>query len=176
MNNDIKQEKIKQYMENLQRLDNGERAVLKRSLGQTISNADGRALSAFYKSLPCNIYPNEEEAYFLVGASVCFWKDASTQTKNFINCLRDIKDESGGMDRRLIALLDTDWNVHDSFFTGKISRLIRMLKQKGFSPDFAVLLKDLLLWNHPDRLVQRIWARAYFGDNNNQRLEIKEEN
>jgi CRISPR type I-E-associated protein CasB/Cse2 len=78
------------------------------------------------------------------------------------------------MDRRVVALLDTSWNPNDSFFSSKISRLVRMLKQKGLSPDFAVLLKDLLLWNHPSRIVQKSWARMYFGDINIQKTKEEE--
>lgn len=179
MNNDVKQEKIRQYMENLQKLNNGERAALKKSLGRPLSNADAGALSAFYKALPHATYPNEEEAYFLVGTSICFWKDANAQIKSFMNCLRGVKDESdasGGMDRRIIALLDMEWNEQDGYFVNKFSRLLRMIKQKGYTPDFGAMLNDLLLWKHHYRLIQRSWARTYFGDNNYQKTEFKEEN
>ena len=176
MNNDIKQEKISQYIENIKKLDNGERAALKKSLGQALSNADAVSLSAFYKALPNSIYLNEEEAYFLVGTSICFWKDTDTQIQNFMQCLRGIKDESGGMDRRVISLLDMEWTDHDSYFVNKLSRILRMVKQKGYTPDFGSMLNDLLLWKHHKRLIQRSWARTYFGDNNYQKTEVKEEN
>ena len=176
MNKEIKHEKISQYIENIKKLDNGERAALKKSLGQALSNADAVSLSAFYKALPNSIFLNEEEAYFLVGTSICFWKDSNTQIQSFMQCLCGIKDESGGMDRRVIALLDTDWNEHDDYFVNKLSRILRMVKQKGYTPDFGAMLHDLLLWKHQNRIIQRNWARTYFGDNTNQKLNLKGEN
>lgn len=176
MNNACKQDKIRQFLENLQKLSKEERAVLKKGLGRTLSNADAGALFIFYKALPTGIDPTDEEAYFLVGTSNCFWKDTNTQVKNLMHCLRDVKNESGGMDRRIIALLDTEWNEHDGFFINKLSRLLRLISLKGYTLDFRALLNDLLQWKHHNRIIQRGWARTYFGDNNDKMTELTEDN
>jgi len=160
---DSRQEKIKEYLKNLEKLGNGEKAALKRSIGQTLSNADGNALSAFYKAMPYDSYAKQENAFFLIGTFVCYWKDIDDSKLSFVECLRKIRDESDSLDRKVIALLDTDFSEQEDYFVGKLSRLIRMIKQKGYKPDFNELLNDLLLWNLENRSIQRKWARAYFG-------------
>lgn len=163
-----RQEKIDEYIKKLNALGKGEKAALKRSLGQTLSNAGANAVSAFYKAAPYGMFPNEEDTYFLVATYACYFKDEAGTARNFIECLRRIKDEteSGSMDKRVISLLDADLNGQDDYSVGKLSRLIRMVGQKGYKPDCNQLLSDLLLWKLPNRSIQHNWARAYFGEIN----------
>ena len=152
------------FLKKIEELGKGEKTALKRSLGQSLANADGAAVAAFYRALPVTLSHREEEVFFLTSTCICFWKDADMQSRSFIACLSSIGREMDSMDRRVIALLDTEWNAYDGYFIGKISRLIRMVKQKGLKPDFTKLLEDLLLWTLPERPIQRRWARAYFGE------------
>ncbi len=162
--NSIKKENISLFLKRIEELGKGEKTALKRSLGQSLSNADGAAVAAFYRVLPATVSPWQENAFYITAACICFWKDITVQQKTFIDCLAIIGREMDSMDKRVIALLDTEWNAHDDYFIGKISRLIRIVKQKGYAPDFTKLLEDLLLWTLPDRPVQRKWAKTYFGE------------
>ena len=82
---------------------------------------------------------------------------------------------SDGFDSRFTALLDTPWN-DDGYLSQKLTRLAKMLKQKGYPVDGAELLNSLLHWNDPDRWIQKKWVKAYCGtdhtnennDNNNE--------
>jgi CRISPR type I-E-associated protein CasB/Cse2 len=160
----VKSERVVQFMARVNTLGKGEKTALKRSLGQTLSQADGTAVAAFYRALPSSVSQWEEEAFFLTATCICFWKDDNLPQRSFVDCLSIIGRDIGSMDKRVIALLDTEWNEHDSYFVGKIGRLMRMVKQKGLKPDFFELLNQLLAWTSPQRTVQRKWARVYFGN------------
>ena len=62
---------------------------------------------------------------------------------------------------RLESLLDTKWDA-DGYMLTKLTRLIKLIKSKGYSVDCAELLKDLAYWNADSQWVQRRWARGMY--------------
>lgn len=152
------------FLAKLDTLSTGERTALKRSLGQPLAKAEATAWAAFFKAMPaCAQW--EEEPYFLVACAYCFFSKSPGQSRSFIECLREISDESNGVKRRLFTLLDIP-RVDSGYFSMKISRLLRMIYQKGGKPDFTLLLKDLLTWDNDNRYVQLRWAREFLGKSN----------
>jgi CRISPR system Cascade subunit CasB len=62
-------------------------------------------------------------------------------------------------ERRLIRLLDAD----QAALPHHLRQSIRQLNSAGVPWDAARLLSDLRFWTHPDRFVQRAWARSFWG-------------
>ncbi|MCP3973641.1 MAG: type I-E CRISPR-associated protein Cse2/CasB [bacterium] len=62
------------------------------------------------------------------------------------------------LDRRVTALLaaERDHLPYD------LRQLITLLRGEGIGVDYLRLLRDLRAWGHPDRYVQRRWARNYY--------------
>ena len=56
----------KQFFDRLDRLTNGERAALRREAGIMLQEADGTALTAFYRCLPASVDKWQEEKWLAV--------------------------------------------------------------------------------------------------------------
>jgi CRISPR system Cascade subunit CasB len=69
-----------------------------------------------------------------------------------------LRGDSGSMDNRVLALLNTP---ADSL-AKPLRQIISLLAQGGIGLDYARLLRDLSAWEHPDNWVQQQWARDYF--------------
>lgn len=68
------------------------------------------------------------------------------------------RDMPPSIEARFIALLDAD----DEQLPDRLRQTLSLLRAEGVSVPWAQLLGDLLAWNHPDRYVQRRWARAFY--------------
>lgn len=62
------------------------------------------------------------------------------------------------LDRRVTALLDAD--VEDLPY--RLRQVIQQLATANTAPNYYRLLNDLLRWDHPNRTVQRRWAKDYW--------------
>ena len=71
-------ENQRQFFDRLNRLGNGERAALRREAGTMIQDADGSALTVFYRCLPASVDKWQEEKWFAVACLRCLW-DAGNQ-------------------------------------------------------------------------------------------------
>ena len=64
-------------------------------------------------------------------------------------------------ERRLTSLLRS----HRDDLPGHLRQTVSLLKSRGVAIHWHRLLHDLMAWDHPDRYVQRNWARAYWTPN-----------
>jgi CRISPR type I-E-associated protein CasB/Cse2 len=64
-------------------------------------------------------------------------------------------------ERRLATLLRS----HRDDLPSHLRQTVSLLKSRGVTIDWSGLLRDLMAWDHPDRYVQRKWARAYWTPN-----------
>lgn len=153
------------FLERLSALSTGERAVLKRSAGKMLREADGRAIAAFYKCYP----PGSERTqgkWFAAACIYCMW-DRSKETveakplPDILSSLRKEEALSESMQHRLTSLLDLKWD-DDGYLLTKLVRIIKMVKAKGYAVDCEALLKDLFGWDADDQYVQRRWARHFY--------------
>lgn len=69
--------------------------------------------------------------------------------------LDDIKKP---LDRRVMALLDA--NSEDVY--DHLRYAVSLLRGSEITVDWERLMKDLANWDHPSRIVQRTWARAWW--------------
>jgi len=172
----VSEEKKKELPELVKRLPNTcQRALLKRCAGRSLADSV-KALGAYFALKPEYVKPRQEERHFAVVSLFCLWKDDERGSQLPLEeCLRRVK-ESESLDRRVMSLLDFSWDEHNDLFQAKLYRLIQLVKSRaqGFSPDFARLYRDLLYWDHPDRFVQKRWARVYFSENIDNQTEEEE--
>ncbi|HET6574867.1 MAG TPA: type I-E CRISPR-associated protein Cse2/CasB [Fimbriiglobus sp.] len=73
---------------------------------------------------------------------------------------REIPDRQDGdsTEKRFVALLDADADDLPS----RLQHAVTLLAARGVHPDWARLLADILAWDHPNRRVQRDWARDFW--------------
>jgi CRISPR type I-E-associated protein CasB/Cse2 len=149
---------VAKFIDNLNNLDAGEKARLKRDAGKDLSEA--RSLGLFYRLLPFNTPERLEKGYFLVatlfplaeaGRSGCLG-DALYHARN------PDPNKNKGLDRRIEILLDSD----DAQLSYRLQQTIRYLKSKNSPINWQELTEDVLNWNSAFRTVQKKWARAYF--------------
>jgi CRISPR system Cascade subunit CasB len=164
-------EPIKKFVQNLANLDAGDRARLKRNAGNRFDEAN-RVMGLFYnKVLPySNVGDWAEDRYFLVATLYPLLE--KSQDKNapatvtpapadFGLSLRRIRnaDNETGLDRRLERLLDAD----EQQLAFQLRQAVHFLASNRGRVDWGHLLDDLLNWSHPNKRVQKKWARSYFG-------------
>lgn len=149
----------------------GALATLRRNAGRSLSEARG-AIGLFYSLLPARI-GYDEEIYFLL-ATLFPWSDKSVTEGNFGHSMARlrVKTDSEALDRRMTILLDAqfdygpDGRVRPGELGFRLRQAVKLLASHDVGINWHQLLKDLLNWSHPDRWVQKEWARAYFGRTN----------
>ena len=153
-------EKSGEFFSRLAGCATGERAVLRRNCGKLLKDADGQAVAVFYRNLPFGVPEWQEDRWFAAACFSCLWGDGETPAA-LEDIFRDMKESSDSTEHRLAALLDMEWDG-DGFLLGKLCRIIKMAKSKGYAVDCEKLLGDLVNWNSPKRYVQKKWARAMY--------------
>lgn len=161
---DNRQERFVKYLEDLERTeDRAALAALRRSLGKS----PGEAVEAHRYVLPFNPQFREEPAYYLVAGLYALhpanWRkgEDDQQQTNFGASFARLKSkiDSDSTEKRFVALLD----CHEDDLGEHLRHAVSLLRSKEVPVDWGRLLKDLINWNHPDRFVQRSWARAFWG-------------
>ena len=159
-----------QFFDRLNRLNKGERAALRREAGNMLQEADGAALTVFYRCLPPTADRWQEEKYFAVACLRCLWDADEAEGSPLEQIIADLLrsgELSDSTAHRIETLLDTKWDL-DGYMLTKLSRLIKLIRQKSDRRrvDFSGLLEDLIYWNSETQTVQRKWARAIFSGSN----------
>lgn len=102
------------------------------------------------------------EDHYLVAALFAL-HPASTDSGNLGTTFAQVRHARGGteaedsLEKRFVALL----NSHQDDLPDHLRHAVSLAR--GHAPvNYAQLLADLAYWDHPDRFVQRQWARAYW--------------
>lgn len=159
-----RQRQIAAFVANLGRLDAAGRARLKRNAGRTLNEAHD-VQRVFFQALPYEVAGRffEEEIYFLVAtlypmAEPCGGGvSLGTTLRTTLRRVRQGRD-SASLDRRFQSLLDSDRDQ----LPFRLRQAVRLAAASEQPIDWAQLLADLLVWEHPERYVQLRWARDYF--------------
>lgn len=149
---------IKEFITRLGQLDSGGRARLKRNAGKRLSEAKHETLGLFYRLFTVPPKPTQEETFFLL-ATLYPLAEGGGQG-NLGALLRQARNEknSKGLDRRMAILLDSD----ETQLAFRLRQAILLLHSSRIKLDWPCLLLDLLYWTHPEKFVQRQWARSYY--------------
>ena len=150
----------------LKGLETGDRAALRRAAGEMLKEADGKAITVFYRCLPYGVPQWQEDRWFAVACLCCLWdaeSDNGAPFEKIVSKLIREENLSSGMQHKVEILLDTAWG-DDGYLLTKLTRLIKMICQKSdrVPVDFSALLEDLIYWNAENQSVQRKWARSMF--------------
>ncbi len=154
------------FFDRLNALGTGERAALRREAGCLLRQADGKAITVFYRCLPVGVNPRQEDRWFAVACLRCLWDAAQETGRPLEQLIADLiknKALSASTGHRVELLLDTPWD-EDGYLLTKLTRMIKLIRQKSDREQFAfhALLEDLLGWNSESQYVQRKWARSIF--------------
>ena len=148
---------IVQFISRLENLDSGGRARFKRNAGKTLAEAR-EVLGRFYSMLPQKLPGYALEPHFLV--ATLFPLAANGKGQNLGSSLRQCRSSvnAKGLDRRTERLLDAD----SAQLPFRLRQTVHFIQSNRRRVDWALLLNDLLAWNHPARYVQQRWAESYF--------------
>ena len=152
------------FFAHLDRLPKGDRAVLKREAGTMLSQADGRALRVFYQFLPRDAASWQEDRIFAAACLHCLWDERASgrqPLEQIFSRMGRNRALSGSLSHRLETILDLAWS-EDGFLLTKLTRLIHLVRHRGYAVDCNILLQDLLAWNGDRQTVQLKWARALY--------------
>lgn len=156
-------DKIKEYFERIDKLNKKQRIKLKRSCGSMLNEADAETLSIFYRALPYQV-KYDEDKYFAAACIHCLWDADEANRKPMENAISLLANKdaeaSDSFEKRLMGLLDTPWD-EDGYLNGKLERMAKMLKQKGYAVDGAELLDSLIAWDSADKRIQKKWIKVY---------------
>jgi len=149
--------RISEFIQKLGNLDAADRARLKRNAGKVLAEARGINL-LIYRLMPPGLSPIQEEIFFLV--ATLYPLAADGKRGNLGVSLRQAQKTTNrkGLDRRIEALLDAETTE----LPFRLRQTVHYLQSNRVSVDWACLLADLLQWNHPERFIQKSWARAYY--------------
>lgn len=114
--------------------------ALRRAFGSTLLDANGAALTAFYKICPKD--EEKEEAAYLAACSIAYIMYYGYGNELFSQCLRKAEISES----RIKALLSNRWVDKDGFFHSKYSRLMRYVISKGYIPSINEVYPSLTNW------------------------------
>lgn len=160
--NEVANPIINRFLARLEKLDAGGRARLKRGAGQAIAEAR-ETTGLFYSLLPAGVNEFQESAYFLI-ATLYPMTDAGGNDDFGATLRRAVNDKNRkGIDRRMQILLEAD----AAQLAFRLRQAVQFLRSQRVHVNWHQLLADVLLWTHPDRPVQRRWARSYYAESLN---------
>lgn len=179
MNEDPRKERERQVAEfigKLSQLDDGDRARLKRNAGKSLAESHGVRLLFYSRVAPRGLAEWQEERYFLLATLYPLDKAQHRRDRHapdkdtaeaspvgrigsFGHSFRLARTEQNkpGLDKRFARLLDA--KVEDLSF--HLRQSVARLTNEGLPIDWAQLTDDVLRWDHPQRTIQRQWARDY---------------
>jgi len=147
------------HLESL-REDRGALAALRRGLGQPPGSVP--AMYAYIVPwLPKEVPPWTEAAYYLIAALFAY-HPAEGGTGNVGQHFAQVRAREGddsALERRFMALLA----AHPEDLPTYLRQAISFLKSKDVPINWQALFYDVQRWGHPDRYIQKRWARAFWG-------------
>jgi len=161
-------------LDELRDRDRGRMAELRRNAGETLP---GHGTAWFYGYLYSRHRQRYAEIYFLV-ATLFDLNRKPRESGDFGFILRRAGSTANqeAMKRRFRILLDavferifdplnemTPWQDGGGELAYRLRQVVKLLASKDVGLDWAQLLVDLCWWSHPDKRVQKKWARSFFG-------------
>jgi CRISPR system Cascade subunit CasB len=134
-------------------------AALRRGLGQP----PGTVASMYPYVVP--YVPRDagrwkEQAHYIVAALFALYPeapDASVGLGGSFGALKS-KSDSGSLELRFLALLE----AHPEDLAEHLRHAVSLMRSNSIPIDWSRLLDDVIAWPHPDRYVQRRWAKDFW--------------
>lgn len=166
-------EKFISYLEKFVRDDNrAALAHLRRGLGKE----NAIEMFPYISGWTANLSRRDENAFFIIASMIGLyptnsWKSDEKGKNNLGKSLTFLKDESDSIEKRFVALLNSD----EEDLPNYLRQIISLLKAKETPINWHLLLKDIKGWSHEDRYVQRNWAKGFWGNTNAENTEKGEQ-
>jgi CRISPR system Cascade subunit CasB len=160
------------YLESDLRDNRGALAALRRGLGQP----PGTVASMYRYVVPwlSDDTPRwQENAYYLVAALFAYHPDEGGvgNLGDHFARTRAPQGDDTAIERRFTAILA----AHPEDLDFYLRQAISFLKSKDVPVNWQQLLSDVMAWGHPNRYVQKNWARAFWGQPDKKTNPNKEE-
>ena len=156
--------------------DRGRMSALKRSAGEMLF---GRGTSWFYSLLKTPEQRRYREVYYLIatlfdfnrleGCTGDFGQAMSQLCRNMQREPKDFRRFHILLDAEFDRLFDPDdidspWAEGGGELAYRLRQTVKLMASKDVGVDWVELLVDLCSWSHPNRRIQKKWARSFFGD------------
>lgn len=154
--------KSTEFLEHLRGLksDRGAMAALRRSLSFAPGELGDVRSYSYVEPFAQGESERRRRMYYLVAGLFALHPEEDEQTlPEALAALAAAESLSSSLELRFRALLDSD----DDQLPDRLRRLVTYLRSKNLGLNYQRLLDDLLWWDHPDKRVQRRWARAFYG-------------
>lgn len=141
-------------------------AALRRGLGRD-PGSEPAMFPYVVRWLPSSASQWNEKAHYLIAALFAYHPQAGgvgNLGAAFKRAARDENDTTA-LERRFSALLA----AHPEDLGFYLRQAISFLKSKEVPVNWQQLFGDILAWGHPDGYVQRAWAYAYWGRQNDDK-------
>jgi CRISPR system Cascade subunit CasB len=96
--------------------------------------------------------------FYTVGGLFAYHLMHTDQPISLGAAFRQLRETSGSMDQRFLALVGTAPDA----LARPLFQAISLLRAHGVALNYFRLLKDLQRWGHDENYVQKNWARDYF--------------
>jgi CRISPR system Cascade subunit CasB len=133
-------------------------AKLRHGLGKP-PGAALETLAVVQPRLPQGLRPEAENACYL--AASLFADHPQTGGGGSLGrafALLAQKRQAESLEKRFVALLNAD----EDDLPDHLRHAVSLLKSEGVALDWACLIADVQHWGHPNRFVQRRWARDFW--------------
>ena len=147
------------HLESL-REDRAALAALRRGLGQPAGTVPGM-YPYVVRWLAEDASLARESTYYLLASLFAYHPDegGSGNVGDHFAQACDPQGNNTATERRFTALL----TAHTDDLGFYLRQAISFLRSKEVPVNWQRLLRDILAWGHPDRYVQKRWARAFWG-------------
>jgi CRISPR system Cascade subunit CasB len=159
--------KEQEFVKRVETLDSGRLAMLRRGSGAR-DPVEGRC--AWLVGLIHGA--SSESAAFLVASLLAQYSTLDIKagrhraTGDFgLTWKRAVADNgSDSIKRRMSTVLDAEYDPRtgDGDLSYRLRQMVRYAVAKSVGVDWPQLMCDLSCWNHPDKVVQKRWARSFF--------------
>lgn len=154
---------VASFVARLERLrDEGNRGALA-TLRRSLSNP-GRDFSAYTViGAHLSLAPSRNVDDFVLVASLFAFHPLSIADGRSLGAsLRVLRARLDGGEDSLDLMVAAVLNADDEDIPVRIRHVISRLASKEVPVDYRRLLRDLVAWSHPDRYVQKRWAKDYW--------------
>jgi CRISPR system Cascade subunit CasB len=134
-------------------------ATLRRGLGKE-PGEDANVMRYVVPYLPAEGQPWKERPYFLIASLFALHPEpggSGNMGKHFA-AIRQGNPNEEAIERRFTVLL----NTHEDDLDGQLRQAVSLCKAHSVPIDWHQLLRDVQGWGHPNRRVQRTWARSFW--------------
>jgi len=142
-------------------------ATLRRGLGKDVATST----EMYQYIFPKLRYARDEKSFFLLASLFGSYPKARNTDGNIGASLAKIKNESGSIEKRFVALL----NAREEVLHEHLRQIVALLKAKETPINWFELLRGIKFWSDPNRFIQKSWARSFWSSSTDEEIYFEDE-